>query len=963
MLEDAIFCKFKEKNAIKFYDSPQNCVLITYGELWSSMKKIADVIREQNHVGRWIGVKLPHSVALIAVIASIIKSRNSFFCLDPQLPTKETTFSRECAAIFYAADEEPCEGYIPLLSIRVASTKLTLAISPSSEDCMRTSAGFCVHTSGSTGPPKTVFVPQECILPNASVLSERFQVSDGDVIFASSPPTFDPFVLDVLLALRNGATLLLVANELRLSATRLLPLLFPGVTIMQMTPSMFMRWSPEAIAEKILSPQTTLRILVLGGEPFPAFQIPVDSQTILFNIYGITEVSCWSTMEQVTKIGGGTVSLGQPLDPSIVLELRSTVDGKRLEEPDEKTSVVGQLFIGSSTRKCQISGEMSVGSSDDQPLFRATGDLVELTEDMRYIYRGRCCRTIKRMGCRVSLDELEECLSLHEDVIRCATCIFEQDTHLILFFQSHSTEDAIERKLWSFLRSKLPPKMLPDELARIESFPLSAHGKICQEGLVKAYEQMKQTMIEESSNPVEYFYRQLIVIGVLPQLITNHSIDSQTAKKAKLSSFSDLGGSSLAALRLHATMKSRYGVELPDLLTYLLDPTVSLHDAIRYLEAETRNHFPVIDTLTSSKDSLASDKITIVCKYDLGKCIDARPSAVSSASGTIVSVGSHSGVLLTINAGTNEVLSRIQLPDRIECSVSFLPSSDSPDCVQSGLVGCYDGYLYCFNPLAGTILWKYNAGGMIKSTPLVLPSTCTTIIVGSYGTARNLHCLMQNGTVCWTRRIGTKPILAAPVAVNGASVFVATLDGTLALLDASDGSIRWERRICSNVPVFSSPVYAEDLDSIFVCGVDGTLCVHDVASGNELTTYKLAGSVFSSMSFRNQSSGAYLFVGCYDNHVYCLDYDQGKVRLSWKLALQSQIYATPLIIGDKLLVCTTVGYVNVIHLGASGHKHDRYEIVAQHQMEGELFATPLAIGATVYAGCRDNFLYKFQIGS
>ncbi|XP_049535011.1 beta-alanine-activating enzyme isoform X2 [Anopheles darlingi] len=751
MIEDAVFTKFKEKNAIKFYDSPQNSVLVTYGELWSSIRQIADVIRRQNLEGRWIGVKLPHSVALIAVIGGIIKSQNSFFCIDHRIPATKglatkKAFSRECAAIFYATDEEPCESYIPLFSICVGGTKLTMAISPSSDDRMCSSAGFCVHTSGSTGPPKTIFVPPECILPNVSALTERFQLSERDLIFASSPPTFDPFVLDVLLALRNGATLLLVANEFRLSAGKLLPLLFPGVTIMQMTPSMFMRWSPEAIAETILARQSTLRILVLGGEPFPAFPIPVDTQTILFNIYGITEVSCWSTMERVTEMNGGAVSLGQPLDSSIVLELRSTVNGQLLEEPDETGSIVGQLFIGSSSRMCRISGEVSVESIDDQPLFRATGDLVELTRDKRYVYRGRCCRTIKRLGCRVNLDELEQCLSLHEDVLRCATCVVEQDTRLVLFFQSRSVEDAIERKLWSFLRSKLPTQMLPDELVRIESVPLSAHGKTCHEGLAKAYEQRKQSMIDGSSNPVEYFNRQLIAIGVLPNIVltTHPSFEPRTAKRGKLSSFSDLGGSSLAALRLHATMKSRYGVEFPDLLSFLLDPTVSLDDAVRYVQTETRNAFPVNETLSSSKESSANEKLTIVCRYDLGKCIDARPSTTSCVSGTIVSVGSHSGVLLTINADTNEVLSRIQLPDRIECSVSFLPSNGQTR-TQSGVVGCYDGFLYCFDPLAGTILWKYSAGGMIKSTPLVLRSSCISVIFGSYGTVRNLHCLMQVG--------------------------------------------------------------------------------------------------------------------------------------------------------------------------------------------------------------------------
>ena len=50
----------------------------------------------------------------------------------------------------------------------------------------------------------------------------------------------------------------------------------------------------------LLGPQSPLRILALGGEPCPKRSVMStwkhpDNRTAMFNLYGITEVSCWAT--------------------------------------------------------------------------------------------------------------------------------------------------------------------------------------------------------------------------------------------------------------------------------------------------------------------------------------------------------------------------------------------------------------------------------------------------------------------------------------------------------------------------------------------------------------------------------------------------------------------------------------------------------------------------------------------
>jgi acyl-CoA synthetase len=76
------------------------------------------------------------------------------------------------------------------------------------------------------------------------------------------------------------------------------------VTVLEATPSFVMRWSLEEIQSTLLCEESSLRVLVLGGEPCPPVQVlgqwkMKQNKTEIFNVYGITEVSCWATVHKV----------------------------------------------------------------------------------------------------------------------------------------------------------------------------------------------------------------------------------------------------------------------------------------------------------------------------------------------------------------------------------------------------------------------------------------------------------------------------------------------------------------------------------------------------------------------------------------------------------------------------------------------------------------------------------------
>ena len=110
----------------------------------------------------------------------------------------------------------------------------------------------------------------------------------------SSPFTFDPSVVDLFLALSSGARLVMVHPSLKLQPLKLARILHKEkVSIVQATPSLLLQMSPLTIQNYLLCPAPNgLRILILGGEPFPPLKTLRDSRslgnaTIFYNIYGI----------------------------------------------------------------------------------------------------------------------------------------------------------------------------------------------------------------------------------------------------------------------------------------------------------------------------------------------------------------------------------------------------------------------------------------------------------------------------------------------------------------------------------------------------------------------------------------------------------------------------------------------------------------------------------------------------
>jgi acyl-CoA synthetase len=579
-----------------------------------------------------------------------------------------------------------------------------------------------------------------------------------------------------------------------------------------------------------------------------------------------------------------------------------------------------------------------------QPVFRKTGDLVENSNGFIKII-GRTNDSVKRFGIRTNLKKIEA-VALSFPGMSEVSCVFH-DEKLTLFFKIFgiTKNPSIFKDLKLFLRKKLKDHEIPDECLEVQEIPLTSHGKVSKTKLINRYLACSSNLTTKKSP--EFQFLEVLQNTFGQEFNEPQNLDNPKKLKSNLhNSFKSIGGTSMDALKIVMSLEEEQKRGFPDLIGILLDDSKTLYDAWKYLKDFLEKKSELGQVIT--EESSFQFKFNIQAQFDLKKCVDATPTFSEELN--LVSVGTHSHLVATLS-GDLEKVSMVDVGDRVEGQVSFFKTNQ-------GVVGCYDGFLYCFDLKSGKILWKFDSGGMIKSKILIDDDL---LIFGNYSDTNNLWCLdcsMDNPSLKWNVKIGGKGILAGPLKLDSSNIFVATLDGTLSTLNLEGASL-WTRKLDN--PVFSNPSLIPGSKKILVAEVSNHVHCYNF-EGIEIWKIETGGNIFSSFEFQLLSENKCLiFFGCHDRQIYCLFYNltEFSVAIRWKVELQSQIFATPRKISlknrDFLVVFTTNGHLNLIDLDGC--------IKEKLQLPGEVFSTPAVHRNKIFVGCRNNFLYLIEIKS
>ncbi|XP_014470185.1 PREDICTED: acyl-CoA synthetase family member 4 [Dinoponera quadriceps] len=987
---------YLDKPAIEYHDL-QEVKIISYNELQAATKTVSDCLKYIQYP-EFIGINFDIlEYCVPSLMLGILDNGNAFLNVPSDIQICRNIFDSLHIRYIFAKCVTSDREVVRQLNVHGQSVYLTKLIDvPESTVSGRKwhRFAYAIATSGSTGSPKIVKILHSCVLPNITDLRRILDMTEHDKIAQLTNFTFDPCIVEIFLSLSCAATLFMVSKQLKNDTDRLLEKIFCArVTVLQITPSLlFHKWSTERLKATILNKDSHLRVLLLGGEPFPNIKLLSEAshsqnKTRLFNIYGITEVSCWSSINEIFRNKGTDEScIGEPLS--------ETMFQVRNEDNEIVTKGKGFLYIGSSSRICIVGDE----TEDDlcKPVFRDTGDIISIDDHGRMLYRGRRNNVVKRFGNKINLRELERVV-MELSFIRNCAALWDTESHkLYLCLSAVNMKELIDLKNYIISHLRILPAIYkPDKIIVLEKFYFTTSGKICLSSLRKA---CKESEMEVTS--INDVYTD--VCEIFGNLWSQHV-------KSKDVGFLTSGGTSITALQVSNATIGIFKVEFPELIGMLLK-NLTFNECVNYIkttltnqdwnrtlnhciavshddkaqnnncdtekcimEEPVSNNFSVLTDQNNSyqckcrgrTDGNASTQkqiiklssvnistIEVAATYNLQKCVDASPTVYCySASELFATVGSHAGIIYTVNlVGKNSRPYELKLPDRIEASVLVLADF-------RGIVGCYDGYIYCIHLKIGEVIWKFQTQDMVKCTAITCAQK-SKIFVGSYD--HYVYCLsVENGAQIWKIEASQGGICATGcLHPQSTSVLFGTLDGACLALRQFSGRVKWRRKLQD--PIFVAPVVLQNGYALF-CSVAGTLCCFDIETDCRIWRYEIRGNVFSYPVINTRVSAGnseHVILASHNKHLYCLEMPGEKgenPRLRYALQLHSSIFATPWCEDKHVFVACTDGTFQVLDLSEG-------KSLVTKRLPGEIFSSPVIHNDLAILGCRDNNLYVLKLG-
>ena len=384
---------------------------------------------------RIVAVALPRSIELIVALLAVLKTGAAYLPLDPEYPADRLAFMLDNAQPQCALASRTTAGMLrtklPLLCLDDPETLVALAlqkdIDPTDADRTRPLApenpAYVIYTSGSTGQPKGVVVEYRALTNFLHAMARRPGLNQEDVILACTPVSFDIAGLELYLPLMHGARLHVAPQGVAVDGLRLSQCIAAiEPTLIQATPA-----SWQLLREAGWRPAPSLRILC-GGEALPAdlADYLCAGSAIVWNLYGPTETTIWSSIAQVKP--STPIMIGNPIANTQMYVLDTALQPVPVGVPGE-LYIAGDGLARGYFRQYALTAQRFVANPHGEPGSRMyrTGDLARWTDDGALACLGRLDHQIKLRGFRIEPGEIEAALTRHPAVAS-ATVIAREES-------------------------------------------------------------------------------------------------------------------------------------------------------------------------------------------------------------------------------------------------------------------------------------------------------------------------------------------------------------------------------------------------------------------------------------------------------------------------------------------------------------------------------------------------------
>jgi outer membrane protein assembly factor BamB len=191
-----------------------------------------------------------------------------------------------------------------------------------------------------------------------------------------------------------------------------------------------------------------------------------------------------------------------------------------------------------------------------------------------------------------------------------------------------------------------------------------------------------------------------------------------------------------------------------------------------------------------------------------------------------------------------------------------------------------DGHVWVLNRFNGKVLWRYNTGSPIESSPVVIDGVD---YFGDWG--GTVYALdLRTRRVRWTYRSGYK-ITSSASYLNG-TVFIGDYGGRLLALGARTGRLHWSSSV--NGRIYGTPAVANG--RVFAPSSDGNTMTAFSTRGHRLWTINTGAYVYSSPAVWNGR----VYFGSYNGDLYCVSAASGGII--WRFPTGGSIGGAPTIV-------------------------------------------------------------------
>ena len=528
---------------------------LTYRELNARANKVAHYLQTLGVAPEvLVGICVERSLWMVVGLLGILKAGGAYVPLDPAYPQERLEFMLSDSQVPVLLTQQKFKARLPETKIVCLDTDWE-AIARESEinptsSLTSDNLAYVIYTSGSTGKPKGVQIPHRAVVNFLHSMREQPGLTNQDIFLAVTSLSFDIAAMELFLPLIVGAKLVVVSREVATDGTQLLKLL-DGATALQATPATW-RLLLEA------GWQSSELKALCGGESLSrdlANQILERSAT-LWNLYGPTETTIWSTTYNVDA--DGSIKIGRPIANTQIYLLDSHLQPVPI-------GVKSEMYIGGAglargyLNRPELTDEKFIPnpfSKEPRSRLYKTGDLARYLPDGNIECLGRLDNQVKIRGFRIELGEIEAVLNQHPDVQQSVVIAWEEttgDKRLVAYLvKTTPSEPELAAHLRSFLKEKLPDYMVPSAFVILDALPLTPNGKVDRRALPAP--DKERLKLERLVAPQDLLELQLTKMW--EQVLRIQPIGVQD-------NFFELGGHSLLAARLLAEINKTFHKNLP----------------------------------------------------------------------------------------------------------------------------------------------------------------------------------------------------------------------------------------------------------------------------------------------------------------------------------------------------------------------------------------------------------------